>query len=299
MSDPLNLQSILERVRAGEVAAAPNQPDREKVIALAQEFESLLMHQMVRQMRQSMLDEPEEDDMGLGRPVYTDVVDGELTRQLSQSGGFGLAAAMLQAFERQVAGQNPAPAAGQNPTPMVGAPTPAAGKAPAQAPNPAQIAPVTAAPHVHPHGTPDASREISIVGDAKVTSAFGWRQDPFHGHSRFHAGVDLRAAYGKAVPSVSEGTVAFAGEQGAYGLTVVVDHGNGLTTRYAHLSSLDVTGGETVGAGQQVGRVGQTGRATAPHLHFEVFRNGRVMDPAQAAEHFSTAGLKLVSLDVD
>lgn len=291
MSSSFSIQSLLEQTRAATAATTPAQEgQREKLARLAQEFESLLMLQMVRTMRMSMLDEPEQDDLGLGKGTYTDVFDQELTRHLSQSGGYGLTDHLLKAFDRQY---------GENPTPGVGAPT-GLGAVPLQnLRNSEEISRVPHHGHVHAAGTADAPGEVSLVGGAAVTSAFGWRQDPFHGHTKFHAGIDLRAAYGQVVPSVSEGRVTMAGEQGAYGLTVVVDHGNGLTTRYAHLSAIEVQVGDRIDAGQHVGRVGQTGRATAPHLHFEVLRNGRAMDPAQAAEHFSAAGLKLVSLDVD
>jgi murein DD-endopeptidase MepM/ murein hydrolase activator NlpD len=149
-------------------------------------------------------------------------------------------------------------------------------------------------------GTPHAREEGNDqLVESRVTSAFGYRRDPFHGQTKFHTGVDLRAAYGQQVPAVSGGRVAFAGEQGGYGLTVVVDHGDGLQTRYAHLSGIDVADGQTLAAGQVLGRVGQSGRATAPHLHFEVSQGGQPVDPEQAADRFAAAGLKLVALDVD
>jgi murein DD-endopeptidase MepM/ murein hydrolase activator NlpD len=134
---------------------------------------------------------------------------------------------------------------------------------------------------------------MTLPLESAVTSPFGWRQDPFHGRSRFHAGVDLRAAYGQEVPAAAAGTVEFAGTQGAYGQTVVVAHDNGLRTRYAHLSSVDVEAGQRIAAGTLVGRAGSSGRSTGTHLHFEVTRDGKRLDPMAISARIS-GGLKEV-----
>jgi murein DD-endopeptidase MepM/ murein hydrolase activator NlpD len=111
---------------------------------------------------------------------------------------------------------------------------------------------------------------------------------------KFHAGVDLRAAYGTEVPAAAAGEVTFAGDQTGYGTTVVVRHGDGFETRYAHLSSSEVQAGDQVQAGQSVGRVGNSGRSTGAHLHFEVRRNGQQVDPAEVTGS-RTAAFKFVS----
>jgi murein DD-endopeptidase MepM/ murein hydrolase activator NlpD len=127
-----------------------------------------------------------------------------------------------------------------------------------------------------------ASAAISAAG-RQVTSGFGWRRDPFTGETRFHRGVDLRATYGEDIAATAAGRVAFAGPQGSYGNTVVVEHANGTRTRYAHLSVALVQEGDTVEPGQVVGRAGSSGRATAPHLHLEVTdRLGRPLNPLGA-----------------
>ena len=114
----------------------------------------------------------------------------------------------------------------------------------------------------------------------EVTSAFGWRRDPFTNKMKFHQGVDLRAAYGQEVQAASKGIVVFSGDQGGYGTSVVVEHADGTRTRYAHLSATLVRKGDQVGAGEPVGRAGRSGRATGTHLHFEVIgRDGRRMEP--------------------
>jgi murein DD-endopeptidase MepM/ murein hydrolase activator NlpD len=114
---------------------------------------------------------------------------------------------------------------------------------------------------------------------ATVTSAFGWRQDPIDGTTRFHRGVDLRAAMGDEVSSTGAGHVVFSGIDGGYGTTVVVEHANGLSTRYAHLLSALVNLGDEVEDGQAIGLAGRSGRATGPHVHYEVMASGRPVDP--------------------
>lgn len=123
-----------------------------------------------------------------------------------------------------------------------------------------------------------ASTDLSLPG-TKVTSAFGWRNDPFTGEAKFHKGVDLRAAEGSDVASAGAGRVVFSGTNGAYGTSIVVQHANGLSTRYAHLAEALVRAGDEVADGQVIGLAGQTGRATAPHLHFEVLEDGVPVDP--------------------
>ena len=91
--------------------------------------------------------------------------------------------------------------------------------------------------------------------------------------------MDLRAAYGEPIGAADAGTVVFAGEQGGYGQTVVVEHADGVRTRYAHLSSVTTEVGAEVKAGEAIGRAGRSGRATGTHLHFEVTQNGRPIDP--------------------
>jgi murein DD-endopeptidase MepM/ murein hydrolase activator NlpD len=113
----------------------------------------------------------------------------------------------------------------------------------------------------------------------QVTSNYGWRQDPFTGATTFHRGVDLRGAEGDPVLSTGAGRVVFAGSDGGYGTSVIVEHADGLRSMYAHLSALLVSVGDQVTQGQRIGLVGQTGRATAPHLHYEVMADGRAVNP--------------------
>jgi murein DD-endopeptidase MepM/ murein hydrolase activator NlpD len=112
-----------------------------------------------------------------------------------------------------------------------------------------------------------------------VSSPFGVRGDPENGHTGFHTGIDLTAPYDSPVYSTAPGTVTYAGWRDDYGKIVEIDHGNGIATRYAHLHAFTVSVGQRVGAHQQVGYLGSTGRATGPHVHYEVVVNGEPQDP--------------------
>jgi len=115
--------------------------------------------------------------------------------------------------------------------------------------------------------------------NGSISSGFGNRIHPILGYSRFHAGVDFSASYGSTIRAADSGRVIFSGWYGGYGQTVVIDHGNGLSTLYAHASRLFVREGQAVEQGQPVAAVGSTGLSTGPHLHFEVRRNGNPINP--------------------
>ncbi len=129
-------------------------------------------------------------------------------------------------------------------------------------------APGTFAPS--PRMTDDELVLHAPVAPVIVSSPFGRRKDPFSSAVRFHAGVDLEAAMGVSVYASASGIVVYAGAQGGYGLYVVIDHGEGVRTHYAHLSAIHVQVGDFVEDGQVLGAVGSTGRSTGPHLHFAV-----------------------------
>jgi murein DD-endopeptidase MepM/ murein hydrolase activator NlpD len=219
---------------------------REQIAIAAREFEAMFLLQMLKQMRQSMLSE-EEAEPGLGASTMSDTIDVELSRHLAgQPGG------LSDVIAKALGGSEALPPKGGN----------------------------------H-EAAESGNREVGERGismrsqllEGRVTSEFGWRSDPLTGAARFHRGIDIAAAYGREVPAAADGIVQFAGTQGGYGNLVVLRHDNGSETRYAHLSHLDVREGDVVKGGDVVGRVGQTGRATGPHLHFELREDGRPVDP--------------------
>ena len=125
-----------------------------------------------------------------------------------------------------------------------------------------------------------------------VSSGFGIRRDPLLGTPAMHAGIDFRGAVGSPARATAKGTVVKAGWNGGYGRMVEIDHGDGFTTRYAHLSKVLVNIGDKVDVGDVVGKVGSSGRSTGPHLHYEVRKNGGAVDPVR----FLKAGRKVSAL---
>jgi murein DD-endopeptidase MepM/ murein hydrolase activator NlpD len=112
-----------------------------------------------------------------------------------------------------------------------------------------------------------------------VSSDFGYRESPFTGKREFHKGLDLTAPVGTPIYSPAKGKVDFAGRDGAYGLCLNLDHGSGLLTRYGHMHSIVLRQGQTVDRGELIGYVGNSGRSTGPHLHYEVRLNGVPVNP--------------------
>jgi murein DD-endopeptidase MepM/ murein hydrolase activator NlpD len=128
-----------------------------------------------------------------------------------------------------------------------------------------------------------------VIGDIDMSSGFGMRIDPFIRAPAMHTGIDFRGETGEPVRAAAAGTITVAGPNGGYGKMVEIDHGNGLTTRYAHLSEVGVSVGQQVKGGQLVGRIGSTGRSTGPHLHYETRIDGEAVDP----QKFLRAGIRL------
>lgn len=246
--------AAIEAARTADAVDAP----RTEAKRLAQEFEALLITQMLRDMRQALVDEQEsEEDGGVDFGALVGTIDAEFGRALAAAGGFGMGHVLLGGIERAV-------------DPSM-APEGAAG--------------VTGA---GPLGLP--SRDVAApsaglvegLAPRGVSSPFGQRTDPLTGGVGFHHGVDIRMAYGEEVRAVAGGRVRLAGEHGGYGNMVAIVHEDGRETRYAHLSEIGVREGDLVQAGQVLGRSGSSGRATGPHLHFEVVMDGRRMDPMDA-----------------
>jgi murein DD-endopeptidase MepM/ murein hydrolase activator NlpD len=128
-----------------------------------------------------------------------------------------------------------------------------------------------------------------VDSNVEPSSGYGVRADPFTGTPALHTGLDLTGETGNPVRAAANGTVTSAGWSGGYGKVVDVDHGNGISTRYGHMSTIEVHVGQTVRSGQMLGRIGTTGRSTGPHLHYETRVGGKPVDP----QRFLRAGQKL------
>jgi murein DD-endopeptidase MepM/ murein hydrolase activator NlpD len=128
-----------------------------------------------------------------------------------------------------------------------------------------------------------------VTGEIDLTSPFGVRMDPFVHEAAMHTGLDFRGEMGEPIHATAAGTVTIAGWTGGYGKMVEIDHGNGLATRYGHLSEIDVSVGDKIRIGQIIAKLGSTGRSTGPHLHYETRVNGEPVNP----QKFLDAGDKL------
>ena len=248
-----------------------SQPDSgespERLTEIAREFEAIIIHQLLQQMRAAASWARDDDADGeLFGARLMETIDVELARQIAMGGGLGLAETLF---------------------PSLGAPASETRTDVAEA---VRLAYGTSLDTSVSEAVNLTVAELGVLApdrtnrrgpEAGVTSGFGWRNDPIAGNERFHAGIDVRAAYGHEVGAASAGRVVQAGEQGGYGLTVVIEHRSGVQTRYAHLSSILVKEGERVDGRQPIGRAGQTGRATGPHLHFEVIQDGKPVDPVR------------------
>jgi len=261
----MNGSSGIEQLKVPAGMADPAVPEGgartpEQLRLLAAQFESMLLSQMLTQMRSSMFDD-EDGDSGFAKGPLADAMYTELSQALSRAGGFGLGESIMAPLMKQAGSTGMTDASGlEMPTFDITMP--------------AAVAPI--------------SREALFEG--RLSSSFGWREHPVTGGMKFHKGVDIAMPVGREVQSARGGEVTFAGEQGAYGLTVIVDHGGGASTRYAHLSELRVKTGDVVGDGQLLGLSGRTGRVTGAHLHFEVLENGQPVDPASGVRRLYARG---------
>ncbi len=131
----------------------------------------------------------------------------------------------------------------------------------------------------------DGIPQVRPAALAAMTSGFGYRRDPFTGGAAMHSGLDFKGPIGAPIYAAADGRVSFVGTKAGYGKTVEITHGNGLMTRYAHMSRFASTVGQKVGAGEVIGAIGNTGRSTGPHLHFEVRIHNRAVNPRPFLEN--------------
>ena len=139
----------------------------------------------------------------------------------------------------------------------------------------------------------DSSFIMPVHG--KISSHFGWRIDPFTHKWAWHNGIDIAAPVGTPVRSFGDGKVLFAGERGGFGNLIIIQHSNGLKTYYGHLSKIIVKKGQIVKKGEVIGKVGATGRATGPHLHFEVRLKDKAIDPEHLKKEFAKLKVDVIT----
>lgn len=260
------LAGRLKAFEGSEAAATPEEQaqQRAELRQAAQDFEALFLNLLVREMRPKSEGGLFGD--GLGSEIYEDLFDTELSKVMSKTGQLGLA----EMIEKQV-------------SMLLGLEDPQDGVISGTTFGrslPKQIGRAA----VKTYRTVEKSVKEAleklirpVVGP--VSSSFGLRTDPIDGAQREHKGVDIAVAKGTPVKAAADGKVVFSSSAPGYGNMVIVEHADGFESRYAHNDNNFVSKGEEVKAGQVVASVGESGRSTGPHLHFEVRKDGDPIDP--------------------
>lgn len=249
----------------------------------AQEFASFLFLEVIKAMRATVQSNTFDESDKFAADAYMSLADMEVARAMAQKEGIGLSKFIERALD--VYDRVPTPSVPREAIAVLGVPHEPSQNPVAPRPERDNLTPVRTRKTVSTSEAP-----LSLPVDGRITSHFGLRADPLGKGERRHAGIDIAAPAGTPVKAIAAGTVVFSGPAGGYGNLVAIDHGNGITTRYAHNRALLVSIGERVTLGQEIAQVGSTGRSTGPHLHFEVLRDGRAVDPlAEIAKFPSTA----------
>ena len=222
----------------------PRRTGDEALKKACRDFESIFTYQLLKSMR-STIDKCDLFHGGQGEEIYESLLDQELSKNIAGGGSNSLS----ELLYRQLKSED---------------------------------APDLRRPDILvPEKSTESATSYQWPVRARITSKFGMRRDPFTGESRFHRGLDLAAGEGTPVEACREGRVIKSAYQKGYGNVVILDHGNGITTLYAHNRENLVKEGEWIRKGAPVAEVGSTGRSTGPHLHFEVRRHGKHLDPLE------------------
>ena len=302
------------------VTPGPNQDAKLK--EACEGFESVFIHQLIKEMRKTvpkdgLLHSSQEEQ-------YSSMFDEELAKSLAKGGGIGLADYMQGQIKGRAAKGQPGPTtpSGLKLTALESLPRLGAAKKPMQFVNAERpFAPglpmnqgslsassgragatLDGSPSQH-LGLPGAQyfqgQDKSLAASApgpvaapvtgEISSDFGWRTDPFTHQRAWHNGVDIAAPEGSPVSACWDGQVVFSGRKAGYGNLVVLEHAGGWRSYYGHNASVSAAQGQEVKAGQQIAKVGQTGRATGPHLHFELRLGETAVDPMKLAGAGNTA----------
>lgn len=280
-----------DKIRVAQSSSGEKQKSELKKIS--QEFEAIFIAQLLKVMRET-IEESGLTEEGFGKSIYTEMFDQEVSLNIARRGAMGIADLMyrdLLALSSR-SGQPESKTSAQEKLLSISQPSAAAAdgeKKGTESGQPATTTPVQEKPvSVSPvtTETPDVNSEISdlhLPVKASISSAFGPRIDPISRQVRFHKGLDLAAPEGMKVVSALPGRVITAGYENGYGNSVLVQHSGGVQTRYGHLGSIRVKPGDVVSSDDELGTVGNTGRSTGPHVHFEVIRMGTPVDPLRSA----------------
>lgn len=222
--------------------------DEKRLEEACAEFESLFIYQVMKQMRKTIV-QTKLISGGKGEEIFTSMMDEEISKQVSLRQGLGLRDVLIE----QLTGKR--------------------GKV-----LPHHIANETYSKN---QAVKESKNPFVFPAVGSISSSYGWREDPFTGRRDFHYGIDIASPSGSEVSAAEAGHVVFSGWKEGYGRVVEVEHEDGLTTLYAHNAKNLVKEGERVAKYQTIALVGNSGKSTGYHLHYEVRRNGEAVNPAK------------------
>ena len=251
------------KIRAAQGAASGDR-QKSELKKVAQEFEAVFVAYLLKVMRET-IEESGLLEGGFGKSIYTELFDQEVSLSLAKRGTLGISDLLYKNLSNRIdAEENKTSDQPLDADPVDTPTTPSTSSSQKMEASDMQQCEIT---------------DLQLPVQASISSAFGMRMHPLTHQERFHKGLDLAAPEGmKVVPALS-GTVVSAGYESGYGNTVLIEHSGGLQTRYGHLGSINVKAGDSVASQDALGTVGNTGRSTGPHLHFEVIRMGNPVDP--------------------
>lgn len=248
-----------------QTALSSPEPSKTRLKEAVKELEALFIYELLKEMRQTT--QGGFLGKGLGNDIYNSLFDMEVAR-LAAERGLGLGEILLKQMDGLVGKDL------QNHRD----PVKDSIKSSLEGEKPLNAPPILKSPEKKlPDFVPESLMRLPV--DGPISSLFGWRKDPFSGQEKFHCGIDIAAQSGREIFPIKKGRVIFSGLTQGYGNTVVIDHGDGFMSKYGHNLTNLVSWGDEVDKEQVIALVGNTGKSTGAHLHFEVQYNGKKIDP--------------------
>ena len=247
--DPFLLTNGDEKLNATDFSKLSGKEKKEKLKLIASQFEEIMVNTLLKTATETnkIFSKGDEDNFGLNMGFYKEMNNYYLSQSIVSQGGFGFQDLIVEQLMDKINRQQEKPKAKFN-------------------------------------NNVDFNHQklsFSLPVNGRISSDFGWRIDPFDGKRRFHNGVDIAAPEGTPVKAVETGKVIFSGKEKGYGNLIILEHLNGYRTYYAHLKEVKVHKGEIIGKNEIIGNVGMTGRATGPHLHFEIRKGKYIFNPEE------------------
>ncbi len=260
--DPFLLVKSSEKINTPDLSKLSPEEKKEKLKEIASQFEEIFIETLLKTAREAeKIIKKDEDNFGLNLGFYREMQDYYLSQSIVANGGLGLQDLIVEQLMKKLdMTQNSSIPLKENKELI----------------KPSKDLKTNVALNLN------FVRPVS----GEISSSFGWRIDPFTGKRSYHRGIDIKAKEGIPVKSAESGEVIFAGKKGGYGNLVIIEHSGGYKTYYAHLEEIEVKKGDSVAKGTIIGKVGSTGRSTGPHLHFEIRRGDRVLNPLSELKNF-------------